>query len=133
LSVSELKRLRELEAENARLKKMYADLALENEAIKALLHRKLQRRLNAGRQRGSWSGSIGGRLPGPAGPRRFLGRRITGRGLTGQSVLHRSWMRSMRWLRSVPGGASGSASIGCVTRTVAGIRRECIASPASWG
>jgi putative transposase len=29
LSVSELKRLRELEAENARLKKMYADLALD--------------------------------------------------------------------------------------------------------
>jgi putative transposase len=41
LSVSELKRLRELEAENARLKKMYADLALENEAIKAVLNRKL--------------------------------------------------------------------------------------------
>jgi putative transposase len=39
--VSQLKRLRELEAENARLKKMYADVALENEAIKALLHRKL--------------------------------------------------------------------------------------------
>jgi hypothetical protein len=31
LSVSELKRLRELEAENARLKKMYADLALVSE------------------------------------------------------------------------------------------------------
>jgi putative transposase len=41
LSVSELKRLRELETENARLKKMYADLALENEAIKAVLNRKL--------------------------------------------------------------------------------------------
>jgi putative transposase len=41
LSVSEPKRLRELEAENARLKKMYADLALENEAIKAVLNRKL--------------------------------------------------------------------------------------------
>jgi putative transposase len=41
LGVSELKRLRELEAENARLKKMYADLALENEAIKAVLNRKL--------------------------------------------------------------------------------------------
>jgi len=41
LSVSELKRLRELEAENARLKKMYADLALENEAIKGVLNRKL--------------------------------------------------------------------------------------------
>jgi putative transposase len=41
LGVSELKRLRELEAENAKLKKMYADLAQENEAIKAVLNRKL--------------------------------------------------------------------------------------------
>ena len=41
LGVSELKRLRELEAENAKLKKMYADLALENESIKAVLNRKL--------------------------------------------------------------------------------------------
>lgn len=32
--VSELTRLRELEAENAKLKRMYADLALENAAIK---------------------------------------------------------------------------------------------------
>ncbi len=40
-SASELKRLRELEAENAKLKRMYADLALENEAIKAVLERKL--------------------------------------------------------------------------------------------
>jgi putative transposase len=38
--VSDLKRLRELEAENARLKKMYSDLALENAAIKELLQRK---------------------------------------------------------------------------------------------
>jgi putative transposase len=38
--VSELTRLRELEAENARLKKMYSDLALENAAIKELLARK---------------------------------------------------------------------------------------------
>jgi len=35
--VSELKRVKELEQENARLKKMYAELALENEAIKAVL------------------------------------------------------------------------------------------------
>jgi putative transposase len=41
LSVSDLKRLKELEAENAKLKKMYADLALENEAIKGVLNRKL--------------------------------------------------------------------------------------------
>jgi putative transposase len=40
-SVSELKRLRELKGENAKLKRMYADLALENEAIKAVLQRKL--------------------------------------------------------------------------------------------
>ena len=39
-TVSELRRLRELEAENARLKRMYAELALENAAIKDLLQRK---------------------------------------------------------------------------------------------
>jgi putative transposase len=37
---SDLKRLEELEAENAKLKKMYADLALENEAIRSVLNRK---------------------------------------------------------------------------------------------
>jgi len=40
VQVSELQRLRELEAENARLKRMYADLALENAAIKDVLNRK---------------------------------------------------------------------------------------------
>ena len=39
-SVSDLKRLRELETENSKLKRMYTDLALENAAIKDLLHRK---------------------------------------------------------------------------------------------
>lgn len=38
---SELKRVKELEAENAKLKRMYADLALENTAIKDVLQRKL--------------------------------------------------------------------------------------------
>ena len=41
LNASELKRLKELEAENAKLKRLYSDLALENAAIKDLLHRKL--------------------------------------------------------------------------------------------
>ena len=41
VSVNELKRMKELEAENARLKRMYADLALENAAIKDVLSRKL--------------------------------------------------------------------------------------------
>ena len=40
-SVSDVKRLRELEMENAKLKRMYADLALENAAIKDVLNRKL--------------------------------------------------------------------------------------------
>jgi putative transposase len=40
-SVSELRRLKELEAENGKLKRMYADLALENAAIKDVLQRKL--------------------------------------------------------------------------------------------
>jgi putative transposase len=39
--MAELKRLRELEAENAKLKRMYADLVLENAAIKEVLSRKL--------------------------------------------------------------------------------------------
>jgi len=40
VQVSELHRLRELEAENAKLKRMYADLALENNAIRDVLNRK---------------------------------------------------------------------------------------------
>ena len=41
MSVSELKRSRELAEENARLKRMYADLALENTALKDLIEKKL--------------------------------------------------------------------------------------------
>ena len=40
VEISELQRLRELETENARLKRMYADLALQNVAIKDVLNRK---------------------------------------------------------------------------------------------
>ena len=41
LGVSELKRIKELEAEHSRLKKMYADLAMENNALKSLIEIKL--------------------------------------------------------------------------------------------
>lgn len=41
MGVSELKRTKELEAENFRLKRMYADLALENRAMKDLIEKKL--------------------------------------------------------------------------------------------
>lgn len=40
-TVKELARLKELEAENAKLKRMYTELALENAAIKDVLSRKL--------------------------------------------------------------------------------------------
>ena len=40
-TVSELKRIKELEGENAKLKRMYAELALENAAIRDVLQRKL--------------------------------------------------------------------------------------------
>jgi putative transposase len=41
LEASELKRVKELEAENAKLKRMYAELALDNAAMKDLIAKKL--------------------------------------------------------------------------------------------
>ena len=40
MSVSELKRLKELEAENRRLKAMYADVSLEHKILKEVLEKK---------------------------------------------------------------------------------------------
>ncbi len=40
MEVAELVRVRELEQENSQLKRMYADLALENAAIKAVIAKK---------------------------------------------------------------------------------------------
>ena len=41
LDVSELRRIKELEGEHAKLKRMYADLAMENHALKELIEKKL--------------------------------------------------------------------------------------------
>ena len=41
LEISDVKRLKELEAENAKLKKMYAEMALENHALKDVIAKKL--------------------------------------------------------------------------------------------
>ena len=41
MSASELKRVKELEVELSQLKRMYADLALENRAMKDLIEKKL--------------------------------------------------------------------------------------------
>jgi putative transposase len=40
MDASQLSRVKELEAENARLKKMYADVQLQNEVIKEALEKK---------------------------------------------------------------------------------------------
>ena len=41
MSANELKRLREVDEENAKLKRMYADMALENAALRDLIEKKL--------------------------------------------------------------------------------------------
>jgi len=41
MEASDLRRVRELEAENAKLKRMYAELALDNAAMKDLIAKKL--------------------------------------------------------------------------------------------
>ena len=48
---AELKHLKERETENAKRKRMYAELALENTAIKDVLSRKLSGRPRSGRWR----------------------------------------------------------------------------------
>jgi putative transposase len=40
MTINELKRLKELEYENARLKKMYANLSLENDALRDIVTKK---------------------------------------------------------------------------------------------
>lgn len=41
LEASELRRVKDLEAENAKLKRMYAEMALDNAALKDLIAKKL--------------------------------------------------------------------------------------------
>ena len=41
MEVSQIKRLRELEEENSKLKRMYANLALDNEILREVIEKKL--------------------------------------------------------------------------------------------
>jgi putative transposase len=43
MDASALKRLKELEAENQKLKEMYADLSLEHKVLKEIVEKKLSR------------------------------------------------------------------------------------------
>jgi putative transposase len=47
MSASSLKRLKELESENTKLKQMYADLSLQNVVLKDVIEKKLQSRLRS--------------------------------------------------------------------------------------
>ena len=40
LSISELKRIKELEVEHSKLKRMFADVAMENDVLRELLEKK---------------------------------------------------------------------------------------------
>jgi hypothetical protein len=46
--------VKKLEAENARLKRLFADMALENAAMKHLIAKKLLSRMGSGKRRGIW-------------------------------------------------------------------------------
>lgn len=50
MEAGQLKRSKELEAENARLKKMFADVSLQRDALKDLIEKKFQRLLKKGIQ-----------------------------------------------------------------------------------
>lgn len=64
LEISQLKKLKELEEENAKLKKMYANLALDNEILREVIEKKLwrprlARKLRAKYQRNTTSALLG--------------------------------------------------------------------------
>lgn len=65
LEASELRRVKELEAENSRLKRMYAELALDAAAMKDLIAKKLQDRRASARRCGTWCRCTRGRCAGP--------------------------------------------------------------------
>ena len=54
LEASDIKRLKELEHENSTLKRLYADMVLENAALKDVLAKKLSGLLNDGRSPPIW-------------------------------------------------------------------------------
>lgn len=59
LGVAELRRIKELEADHAKLKRRYADLAMENHALRELIGKKLRGRWSGPRRSTGWSRNRG--------------------------------------------------------------------------
>lgn len=108
LEASDLKRLKETESELSKLKRMKADLALENRALKDLLEKKLSRRLRNGRRSRpcgrltafQWFGVV----------MRFAShvQPSTEHQLSGKSGRRTSLRHSMPWLRPIRAGGCGN-------------------------
>jgi hypothetical protein len=82
MEASDLKRVKELEAENSQLERMYAELALDNAAMKDLIAEKLKGRRVSMRRRGTSLRCMRDRSAGPVNVYGFLELRITGHRLT---------------------------------------------------
>jgi len=89
LEASDVKRLKELEHENSRLKRLYADLSLENAALKDVLAKKLYGLLNGGRSSPTWLVRAAFRFSGLVLQWDSAGRRTTGLSWTGPGAMRR--------------------------------------------
>ncbi len=92
LEASDLKCRKETEGELSKLKSMYADLALENRALKDLLEKKLERRLRDVRRYRPCKKRMRSRSSEGVPCSSSLGRRIAKRQLIGRSVIRKLLM-----------------------------------------
>ena len=93
LEASDIKRLKELEHENSKLKRLYADMALENAALKDVLATKLERPPSGGRSRPTWSLRAAFRFSGRVRRSGLVGPCTIGQWSIGPSAMPRSLRR----------------------------------------
>ena len=103
LEASEITRLKKLEHENGRLKCIYADLSLENAALKDVSAKKLYGLLNGGRWWPTWSVRTASPFSGPVQRWDSAGQRTT------SVLIDSGWMG----IRGIPSG-SGGYTVGSV-------------------
>jgi putative transposase len=89
LEASDIKRLKELEHENSRLKRLYADLSLENAALKDVIAKKLYGPPSGGRLPPIWSPRAAFRFSGPVERAAWAGPRTIGPGWSGRAAMRR--------------------------------------------